>query len=429
MKDKSTEKKQNKDDSNKKEPNAKNKKPLTRKRSNPKKPSNKRFWAIIVFIIIIATLFSASYFILLDQQNDNNGQDSNGLQPSEDLKDSIISGADFLVRMQNPNGSYKYKYYPESDSYSTANNILRHTGVVYSLLLVYEFTQDTKYLQSAESGIEFLMNYIEYIDDDTAYVFFNNKAKLGGAALAVIALAKLESLEQTTKYIDTIKDLTNFLLYMQGDSGKFTSFYIYKGEYTSPSDSNIYPGEAALALIRAYGLFNDQEYLNAMDKFYNHYVNYFTENPRTEFTTWTSTAFVELYNVVPEKKYADFVFQMEDWLVAKQYLDEVGDPRYLGGYGPDEPTVSAGSRTEGVADAYLLAKKLNDEERTEQYKKSMILAVNFLTQLQFTEELASIHPDPDEAVGAFIHHFGSDTARVDYTQHCISAMVKVLTYV
>jgi len=252
---------------------------------------------------------------------------------------------------------------------------------------------------------------------------------LGGAALAVIALAKLETLENRNEYIDIITDLINFILYMQEDSGKFTSFYIYNGEYKSPSDSNIYPGEAVLALIRAYEILNDPAYLSAMDEAYEYYVEQFAKDPRTDFTSWTSTAYVELYNIVPKKEYVDFVFDMQDWLTAQQYVDNVEDPRFLGGFGPDEPHVGTSGRTEGVADAYLLARKIKDEKRTEDYKRSIILAVKYLLGLQYTEEITAIHPNSTEALGAFFHHFGSYTARIDYTQHCISSMIKVLTYI
>jgi hypothetical protein len=384
----------------------------------------------IVFIILhISALLTASYFTLYGLKT-GNSHDVHDLpvDQNEVLRNSVISGADFLVRMQNLDGSYKYMYYPESNTYSTENNILRHTGVVYSLLLVYEYTEDTKYLECAERGIDFLMNYIEYKDSETAYILFNDKAKLGGAALAAIALSKHEELRKTGQYYEPIEHLINFLLHMQEGSGKFTSFYIYNGEYVSPSDSQIYPGEAVLALIRAYRLLKNEDYLSAMDRAYSYYSVEFAADPSTAFTSWTTTAYVELYNVIPERKYAEFVFLMQDWLTSEQYTENMSDIRYLGGYGPGTPTVSAGSKTEGVADAYLLAKKLNDEERAAQYKRSMMLAAEFLVRLQFTEEITSIHPDPDVAIGAFFHHFGEYTARVDYTQHCISAIVKALTY-
>ncbi|MBD3207814.1 hypothetical protein GF319_15900 [Candidatus Bathyarchaeota archaeon] len=383
---------------------------------------NKARYKLLIGGFLLATIVSAYYLGYMGKR----GQEQASFE--DELGASVISGADFLVRMQNTDGSFKYIYYPESNEYSTANNILRHTGVVYSLLMVYEYSGEEKYLWAAEHGIDFLMRHVEYMDEEKAYVFFNDKAKLGGAALAAIALAKHEELEATGEYRDTVRHLVDFILYMQQDSGKFTSFYIYNGEYKSPSDSQIYPGEALLALIRAYGLLEEEEYLTSMEKAFEHYSQAFKDDPSTAFTSWTTTALAELHLIRPERKYVDFVFLMQDWLTSGQYTHGADDPRYLGGYGPGVPTVSAGSKTEGVADAYLLAERVNDRERAERYKESMMMAVNFLTQLQYTEELASIHPDPEVAVGAFFHHFGEYSARVDYTQHCISAMIKALTY-
>ncbi|HLE34935.1 MAG TPA: hypothetical protein VI698_03500 [Nitrososphaerales archaeon] len=331
--------------------------------------------------------------------------------------------------MQNPDGSYKYEYYPETDTYSTENNILRHTGVVYSLLLLYEYTNEPKYLDSAKNGVGFLLQHLEYIDDDTAYIFHDNDAKLGGASLAVVALVKLETLEKTGKYLDTIKDLTNFIMYMQEDTGKYRSFYIDDGDYNSAEESWIYPGEAMLALVRAHAIFEDQRYLASLEKAYNYYSFAFAKDPRTEFTSWATTAFVELYEISPEQRYANFTFAMEDWLTSLQYLDSAPRPEFLGAYGTvDTPTITASTRTEGVADAYLLAKQLGYEEKAEKYKKSMLLAVNFLQQLQHTKESIAPYQGAEEAEGAFVHHLGDTSARIDYTQHGVTAIIKTLTY-
>jgi len=342
---------------------------------------------------------------------------------------AIIEGGDFLVRMQNPDGSYKYKYDAKLDSYSSSNNILRHTGVVYSLLLLYEYSGQQKYLDSAKKGINFLLQNIEYIDDDTAYVYFNNKAKLGGSALAVISLAKLEAIENTGKNNDFIHDLTNFILFMQEDTGKFQSFYIYNDKYVSPKDSKIYPGEAMLALVRAYHLFDEERYLKSLENAFTFYQEDFTKDLNLDFVIWTPVAFVELYEIMPEEKYANFVFQMEDYITEFQHLESYTIQEHIGGYVPGLPTINAGSRTESVSDAYLLAKKLSDQARVDKYKKSMLLGSNFLLQLQKSESNVIKYEGPDEVSGTFFHNFYSSSARIDYTQHAISAMIKTLSYI
>jgi len=252
---------------------------------------------------------------------------------------------------------------------------------------------------------------------------------LGGAALAVISLAKLETIENTGQYNDIIKDLTNFILFMQEDAGKFQSFYIYNDQFVSPKDSNIYPGEAMLALVRAYQLFEDQIYLESLENAFPFYQEDFTRDPNSDFVIWTPVAFVELHEIMPQQKYANFVFQMEDYMSEFQYLESYTIQEYIGGYRPSLPTINAGSRTEGISDAYLLAKKLSDQTRAEKYKKSMLLSSNFLLQLQKLESNVIKYEGPDKVNGAFFHNFNSSSARIDYTQHAISAMIKTLTYI
>jgi prenyltransferase beta subunit len=402
---------------------------------------------MIVSIIIISVLTTAYFsyressqdlFADSDAQNEPNTASSLPRNERIELKtdlskalhNSIISGGDFLVRMQNPDGSYKYEYFPETDTYSSDNNILRHAGVVYSLAMLYQYNHEQKYLDSAKKGADFLLQHVEHIDDDTAYIFHDDDAKLGGAGLAVVALAELETIERTGKYLDDIKDLTNFILFMQEDTGKYKSYYIYNGEDDYDEDSYIYPGEAMLALVRAYSLLEDQRYLASVEKAYDHYSIAFAQDPTTEFTPWTAQAFARLYEISPKQKYADFVFQMEDWLIGQQYLNNAPRPEYLGAYGTMSiPSITAGVRTEGVSDAYLLAKQLGYEEKEQRYKKSILLAMNFLMQLQHKKESVTMYQDPEEAVGAFVYKVGDTATRVDHTQHGISAMIKTLMYV
>ncbi|MGH9922549.1 MAG: hypothetical protein ACRD38_07340 [Nitrososphaerales archaeon] len=402
--------------------------------------------ALIISVIIISVLITM-YFTYKDGPNiftDSSAQDDKisttmltagmRIELKTDLgralHNSVIAGGDFLVRMQNPDGSYQYEYYPEIDRYSMDNNILRHTGVVYSLVLLYEYSHETRYLESAKKGADFLLQHLEHIDDDTAYIFHDDDAKLGGAGLAVIALVELETAEKTGKYLDTIKDLTNFILFMQENTGKYKSYYIDEGQYGIFGDSYIYPGEAMLALVRAYTLFEDQRYLVSLERAHDYYSIAFAQDPTTEFTPWTAQAFVRLYEISPKIKYANFVFQMEDWLTSQQYLDNAPRPEYLGAYGTmDIPSITAGVRTEGVSDAYLLAKQLGYEEKAQRYKKSMLLATNFLMLLQHTNESAALYQDPETSVGAFVYKVGDTATRVDHTQHAISAMIKTLAYV
>jgi hypothetical protein len=215
---------------------------------------------------------------------------------------------------------------------------------------------------------------------------------------------------------------------MQEDTGKFTSFYIYEDELISPKDSQIYPGEAMLALVRAYQLLEDDRYLASLDDAVRYYRAVFPVDPTGAFTTWTMTAMSELYAVRPEEVYSAFAFEMADWLVDQQYMEDATKREYVGGYTPGVPTVAAASRTEGVCDAYILARDLGDEARAARYEKSMLLASNFLRQLQYTGENTKKLPRPKIARGAFFGKLDTTVARIDYTQHCISAMMKTLMF-
>jgi len=120
-------------------------------------------------LVIVGIVSGISLLLLNNPEPESNQIAQTGEIPSKiplktdlskKLHQAIIEGGDFLVRMQNPDGSYKYKYEAELDSYSSSNNILRHTGVVYSLLLLYEYSDQQKYLDSAKKRNQF--SFTEY---------------------------------------------------------------------------------------------------------------------------------------------------------------------------------------------------------------------------------------------------------------------------
>ncbi|MHA1291193.1 MAG: hypothetical protein ACTSQJ_00835 [Promethearchaeota archaeon] len=341
-------------------------------------------------------------------------------------------GGDWIEYSQKWDGSFYYIYYPNKDSYSSENNILRHAGTVYAILQLYEYTEEIKYLYVAYRGISFLLKYLGKVDENTFYIEYNDKVKLGGAALCVLCLAKYKELTNTYFYDEILEKLGNFILYMQEDEGWFRSIYYYKGDYNYNWNSSIYPGEAMLSLIRLYKTFNSNKYLNALENAYRFYANNTLYNSNNAaFIPWTTSAFVEAYEETKKNKYADFVFEMTDYQISWQLMNDKEDKNgnnLKGSFG-SEPTINAAVYLEGIGDAYKLAIEINKTGKISNYYSSLMYGIEWVLSLQYRYEEIEDLKNPRRSFGGFHLAFSGDNwdeIRVDYTQHSVSAILKIL---
>ncbi len=349
----------------------------------------------------------------------------------EKLMQSITAGADWILNMQESSGRFNYWYNPETDKYSPVyeDNFLRQAGTAYSLTLVYEVTNDTTYLEAARKNIDYLMRYKRIMNDDKAYFLYKRKAKLGGIALPMLAMIKIKQLTHDTLYDHDLIKLANMILYLQDQygTGQYKSTYVYRGDYyfeeNSGWESNIYPGEAMLALALMYKTFGDEKYRESIEKAYHFYSTKRKWWHNTAFIPWTASAFSEMYHITGNKKYADFVFKMCNSSLRRQNLNPA---RLAYGSFDGLPTVFTSTTFEGLGDAILVAKKIGRESLAKKYILRSKLAYHWLMQLQFNEE--GIEQKKPAAIGGFKRSLHESKIRIDNTQHAISAMIRGVKY-
>ncbi len=345
-------------------------------------------------------------------------------------------GGDWIEQDQKRDGSFYYGYYPLTDTYLADYNILRHAGTTYAILMLFERTRELRYLRVALEGINFLLKHIDYVDEDTCYILHDDKGKLGGAALGLLCLTKYKDITENPVFDEYMKKMGNFLLYMQEDEGWFRSFYYYEGNFDYNENSSIYPGEAMLALIRLYKTTGEKKYLEALDNAYNFYSNEHKYQWRdSAFIPWTTSAFVEAYEETERMEYTNFAFAMSDfqltWQITTDQFDEE-DNNLKGGFS-SEPSVNTASYLEGIGDTYKLAKLVDNAQKKETYQNALIIGVEFVLSLQYRHEEIEEFSRPRRAFGGFHLALSGDgetwsEIRIDYTQHSLSAILKILNY-
>ena len=166
----------------------------------------------------------------------------------------------------------------------------------------------------------------------------------------------------------------------------------------------------------------------AIERAFPFYVEHFSNNPTTAFVLWQVGAWRGYYDLHPEQRYADFVFQQIDWLLQWQYVPENSAcADYVGGFTVGaKPGISTSTYVEAIIMAFDLARRLGDTERAARYKAAAMEGLRFLLRLEITEDTAYFLPNPTLAVGGFTKNISSFETRCDNDQHVVTCFITAL---
>jgi uncharacterized protein YyaL (SSP411 family) len=126
------------------------------------------------------------------------------------LKEVAIKISDTCKKFQNTDGSFALHLGSKSV------NLHSHSYALEGLIYAYSKLKDLTYLDSCRKGLDWVVNQIN--EDGSVYLWtnFNYKAKAAYPIAQLIRLMILvDNVENTSKYFESAKKLTNFLLTLQ----------------------------------------------------------------------------------------------------------------------------------------------------------------------------------------------------------------------
>ncbi|MEE8525584.1 MAG: beta-L-arabinofuranosidase domain-containing protein [Thermoanaerobaculia bacterium] len=352
----------------------------------------------------------------------------------ESLLEAARRGGDYLLRHQNDDGTFGYSYEPKSDEYNDDYNLLRHAGTCYALVELHQASADDRYLTAARRGMEWLWTKVREPKPEDAGAGFaavvspGEEAKLGGAALALLALVQIQKAGGDGALVGSAWDgqlprLARFLLFQQGDDGRFVSKYFYGEPDPEPFESIYYPGEAILALMRLHQVDRQPRWLAAARRGADWLIDVRDSGKSAgelPHDHWLLMALEELHDRTGDERYLDHAERIAGAIVAAQRTRTTPDDWAGTFYEPPRSTPTA-TRGEALVAMYRLAARNGRETRP--YLEALLRMAAFQRRCQLTPESVLYLPRPDRALGGFRRSLTDWEVRIDYVQHNLSALL------
>ena len=372
----------------------------------------------IIMSILITSIFLISGCLKEDDIENNNIFDF------ESINNFLAKAEKWLISNLREEGYFNYLYDPSTEEYSTNNNMIRQ--LMASRLLAEMSIDNISLRPIHQKNLDYIFENWYKEDNDTGYILYNNKSKLGAIAMALRTLVYSPFFNE---YQDQAIKLANCILSLQNLNGSFNPWFIEPDyEYDSDYLLTFYSGEAILSLVEMYIKTNNSFYLDvaieSQDFYIEKYVYQLDENYYPAYVPWHTQSLSKLYNITGNQTYADAVFILNDKLLEIQ--NTVGPEEYIGRFYNDSTpqygtphSSSDGVYTEGLAYAFEIANDINDTVHKEKYTNAIKLGVQNLISLQYNSSDKKI----DGAIRCTVNDL---RIRIDTTQHTIDAMRKVL---
>jgi hypothetical protein len=425
----------------------------------------RRRTAIRLTLILIATIGGIATFALSVAQPPANSNDPSSIKPasyaapapkqpraaapgndpaqlSESLRGvwhSARSGAEWLMRMDNPvNGRFQPGWMPDLNGPVAQDHYLNQAGAAYALAKAARYFGDDRYLMKARQAVLSLLADTQADSADPASRSTSlpplvvNRTAAAGMLLMVI-----NSLENPAD--DLLKqgeELCQFIRQQQQPDGSIRCHDAAVETGTDQESLQSYPGLALYGLLLSARSRPAPWKLDVVARSLPYYRNQWKSAPTIALAASFTQAFAEAYLQTRVAAYAQFVFEMSDWMCELQYTGETGHITWAGGFKtvqhgiptPVPPTISAAANLEAMAQACLATRHVPDAGRYAKYRAATELGSQFVHGLQYTEA-NTLHFVPGyrpALLGGFHCSQQDGTLRLDFQQHALVAMIERL---
>jgi hypothetical protein len=351
---------------------------------------------------------------------------------------SAQRGGDWLRKANRADGRFIYGVVPSLKAALQGDHYLRQVGAAYALARAAQLLNEERYAAVARQAVlTLLLDTTLDSDSHVRHTVLPSLMvnRLAAAGLLVLAINELPS--PGDDLLEQSEQLCAFIRQQQGQDGSLSFVDAEAQVEADPEGVNYYPGEAM------YGLMRSQKYRPAewktevVRKALLCYRSWWRAHKSMSLVPWQTAAYAEAYLRTRDQAFADFVYEMNDWICGLQYVQlDPQHPLWSGGFMDwadgkavvTAPQVSSASYAEGLAEACRVARLSGDVNHYQRYKEALERCLQFLTTLQYTDANTQHFADWYRPVllGGFHASEQDGTLRIDYTQHAVCALVGYL---
>ena len=336
------------------------------------------------------------------------------------LHQVIARGSDYLLNQIRKDGSFIYGYYPTYHKYLPGYNSVRHFSSLYALLEAYEYQGQVSepMLETIETSLTWGLQRLCFARGESLFVREPTKnggeLKLGAQAVAILALAKYESLTKSQQYRPQMLALLEGLTVFIDEQGN--TLHVLHEDLSVKESFRIvyYDGEALFTIMRAYPLLKDARWLALgeclMQRFIRgDYARYHDH--------WLSYSVNELTQYAPKPEY--FAFGLKNVLSHLTFMEnrDTAYPTFL----------------ELLCAATKMFQRMEQAELTEQFEHEQdyqrvveVMQKRVRHQLRtgvMWPEFAQYFARPDVITDGFYARHDRFRMRIDDAEHFLSGFI------
>lgn len=328
----------------------------------------------------------------------------------------------YLQSAQRDDGLFNYEYDFLSGSFSTADSQVRQAATAFAVAEYADVFDDAAAAETARTALRGLVTWSIPFQGGALVSRTGELVEAQIAATSFALLAELMFFSATGD--DTFEPdrqaWLRALMQLQRPGGGF-----WRSPW-SEEESDYYNGETWLALAHYHRLFPEEEAAGeALAKAEDYMIERYGEEPGNQFVHWGLMSASVRYSTTPSERLAAFIASLSE-----AYLHDV--------HAEFDPDANRCSGVEGLAAAAAALKNVEpyrgliarNAERAERE-----LANSLELQLLPGQARIELGPDrylaaPDIAnfAGAFLNGRPRPQTRIDSTQHCLSAILKLMAF-
>ncbi len=347
------------------------------------------------------------------------------------LVEAVTLGARYLQAGLGDDGAFTYNYQPRRDAGDGDYNILRHAGTIYAMLETDQALHLPGLRAQAERALKFLEGRLQPCispDAGALCLIEDDATKLGGNALALVAMAKHAEVTGSRVRLETMRRLALRIVSIQDPKTGELKMHkqTFPGGKETSFTSDYYPGESILGLMRLYALDGEPRWADAAAKA-AHYLIDVRDAGKTlakiDHDHWLLYGLDELWRAKRDPAFLEHAKRIVAAIVGEQNGKDTPEADWRGGWFDEPRGTPAATRAEGLMAAYRMFLAAGEPARAAEVLAAAKAAARFQLATQLREERVMFFPAPRRALGGFGESLTGYEVRIDYVQHNVSALL------